>query len=212
MRERTIIVFSSDNGTAKYGIEHAFIRGRHIHGMKETMLEGGSRVPLIVNWRGAVPPGRASADLIDFTDMLPTFAELAGAPRPASPPLDGRSFAPQIRGKPGQPREWIYVQHNTAHEWYVLERGWKLTHAGHLFDMSDAPFAEKPVPPAEANEAAQAARTRLQAVLDHLNPGAGKLAPVKNSDDLTRKAKKKQKRKAAAAREQAAKAASPTAP
>ena len=46
LRERTIIVFASDNGTAKYGIEHAFIRGRHIYGMKETMFEGGSRVPL----------------------------------------------------------------------------------------------------------------------------------------------------------------------
>jgi arylsulfatase A len=202
LRERTIIVFASDNGTAKYGIEHSFIRGRHIYGMKETMFEGGSRVPLIVNWKGTVAAGRTSDNLIDFTDMLPTFADLAGASPPTNPALDGRSFAPQIRGERGSPREWIYVQHNTAREWYVLEHGWKLTHAGDLFDMSDAPFAEKPVSPGEANDAARAARERLQTALDKLNPAAGKLAPERKPEDLA-KAKKK-KKKANAAKKQAA--------
>ncbi len=200
LRERTVIVFASDNGTAKYGIEHAFIRGRHIYGMKETMFEGGSRVPLIVSWPGTVAAGRTTEDLIDFTDVLPTFANLAGAPLPTEPPLDGRSFAPQIRGEPGTPREWVYVQHNVAHEWYVLERGWKLTQAGDLFDMSDAPFAEKPVSPGEVNVKADAARARLQTVLDQLDPAAGKLAPARDTSEAARKAKKKKKRKAAAAK------------
>ena len=207
LRERTIIVFASDNGTAKYGIEHAYIHGRHIYGMKETMLEGGSRVPLIVNWKGTVAPGRTSEDLIDFTDLLPTFAELASATLPAIPVLDGRSFAPQIRGESGTPRKWVYVQHNTAHEWYALEHGWKLNQAGDLFDMSDAPFAEKPVSPGEANDSARAARDRLQTVLDQLNPAAGKLAPERTPEDLA-KAKKK-KKKANAAKKQAAQARPP---
>jgi arylsulfatase A len=137
--------------------------------------------------------------LIDFTDVLPTFADLAGAPLPAGPALDGRSFAPQIRGERGTPREWVYVQHNTAHQWYALEHGWKLTHAGDLFDMSDAPFAEKLVSPGEANDAADAARVRLQAVLDQLNPRAGKLAPVKEPGVVSKKEKKKKKKEKAAA-------------
>jgi arylsulfatase A len=204
LRERTLIVFSSDNGTAKYGIEHASIRGRQIHGMKETMLEGGSRVPLIVNWKGTVAAGRTSDSLIDFTDVLPTFAEVAGAPLPAAPPLDGRSFAPQIRGERGSPREWVYVQHNILHQWYVLEHGWKLTQAGDLFDMSDAPFAEKLVVPGGGNALAQAARMRLQTALDQLNPSAGKLVPERTPAEISRKAKKKNKAKAkaAAAKEQ----------
>ncbi|MDB6003333.1 MAG: hypothetical protein JWR15_320 [Prosthecobacter sp.] len=193
LRERTLIVFSSDNGTAKYGIEHATIHGRHIHGMKETMLEGGSRVPLIVAGPGTGTAGRSDNSLIDFTDVLPTFAELAGATVPASPALDGRSFAPQIRGERGTPREWVYVQHNTAHEWYVLENGWKLTHAGDLYDMADAPFAEKLVSAGETNDTAQAARVRLQATLDNLNPAAGKLAPARTAADVE-EARKKQKR------------------
>jgi arylsulfatase A len=213
LRERTIIVFTSDNGTAKYGIDQAFIRGRHIYGMKETMFEGGSRVPLIVNWKGTISAGRSSKQLIDFTDVLPTFADLGRAPLPTEPPLDGRSFAPQIRGEAGAQRDWVYVQHNTAHEWYVLEPGWKLTHAGDLFDMSDAPFAEKPVPPGEANAEANAARTRLQAVLAHLNPAAGKLAPIRTAAELSKKAKKKKRQAAAAkARRESANAPAPGAP
>lgn len=166
------------------------------------MFEGGSRVPLIVNWKGTVAGGRTSGDLVDFTDMLPTFAALAGAPLPSSPALDGRSFAPQIRGERGSPRPWVYVQHNTAHEWYALEHGSKLTQAGDLFDMADAPFAEKLVSPGEPNEVALAARERLQAALNGLNPAAGKLAPERKPGDLEKaKKKKKQKRKAAAAKE-----------
>jgi arylsulfatase A len=212
LRERTLIVFCSDNGTAKYGIEHATIRGRHIYGMKETMLEGGSRVPLIVNGPGTGTAGRSDNSLIDFTDALPTFAELAGATVPASPVLDGRSFAPQIRGERGTPRESVYVQHNTAHEWYVLENGWKLTQAGDLYDMADAPFAEKLVSAGETNDAAQAARVRLQATLDQLNPAGGKLAPVKDAAEVEKarklnkikNKKKKEKEKAEAAKKKAA--------
>jgi arylsulfatase A len=217
LRERTLIVFTSDNGTAKYGIEHSKIRGRQIFGMKETMLEGGSRVPLIANWKGTVAPGRSSDDLIDFTDALPTFSEIAGTQPPTSPALDGRSFAPQILGERGSPREWVYVQHNTKHQWYVRDRGWKLTHAGELFDMSDAPFAEKLVAQADARDGAKAARARLQATLDHLNPAAGKLAPKRSEEEIAKAKRQKQKQnqrkkemeKAAAAKEQNPAAPSP---
>jgi arylsulfatase A len=177
LRERTIIVFAGDNGTAKYGHAKGTIGGRQINGMKATMLEGGSRVPLIVNWRGTVAANRVLKDLVDFSDFLPTFAELAGASAPRGVTLDGRSFAPQLRGERGSPREWVYVQHNTAAEWYVREQGWKLTHKGELFDMTDAPFVEKPVAKESASEAATAARRRLQAVLDELKPTASPLVP-----------------------------------
>ena len=73
------------------------------------MLEGGSRVPLIVNWPG-VPRRGSSQDLIDFSDFFPTLAELAGAKLPERVTLDGQSFAPQIKGQAGRPRPWIYVE------------------------------------------------------------------------------------------------------
>ncbi len=58
--------------------------------------------------------------------------------------------------------------------WYVREPGFKLNEAGNLFDMSDAPFVEKPVSPEEDTPKSKAARQRLAAALEELNPAGGK--------------------------------------
>ena len=135
------------------------------------MLEGGSRVPLVVNWPGVTPAGRVSSDLIDSSDFFATFAELAGARLPGDRVIDGRSFAPQLRGAAGTPREWVFVQ--LARRWYVADRRWKLTERAELYDLSGAPWVETPVPSDRTDPDARAARTRLQAALAQLNPAGG---------------------------------------
>jgi arylsulfatase A len=171
LRERTLLVYFGDNGTAGGRAATSTIGGRRLNGAKGSMLEGGSRVPLVVNWPGVTPAGKVSSDLIDCSDFFPTFAELAGAKLPDKKIIDGRSFLPQIRGEKGQSRDWIFVQ--LARMWYVADRHWKLTQAGELFDLSDAPFAEKPVSADTKDAAAIAARKHLQAALDKLNPAGG---------------------------------------
>jgi arylsulfatase A len=162
LREKTVIVFTGDNGLTK----QATVHGTPVDGTKGSMKEGGSRVPLIVNWPGTTPAGAVCKDLVDFSDFFPTFAEVAGAKLPASVTMDGRSFAPQLRGKPGTPREWIYIQLGVKR--YVREARWKLNNDGQLFDMTEAPARELAVPAVGGNAEAQAARKRLQAVLDNL--------------------------------------------
>jgi len=173
LREKTLIVFTGDNGSLEPGGVH----GRKVDGIKHEMNEGGSRVPLIANWKGTTPAGRVMKDLVDFTDFYPTFSELAGAQLPANVKLDGHSLAAQFRGEKGDPREWIYI--HLANDWYARNDNWKLNRAGNLYDMSDAPFVEKLVSSAAQNDEAKAARQRLQAILDELNPAAGKTAPPK---------------------------------
>jgi arylsulfatase A len=195
MREKTVILFTGDNGTARFGADTTFIGGRKVNGMKGTLLEGGSRVPLIASWKGTLPADRQVDDLVDFSDFFATFAELAGAKLPEGVMLDSHSFAPQLRGEKGQPREWAYVQ--LGARWYVRDHGWKLTQGGELFDMTDAPFVEKPVPADSASEGARAARQRLQAVLDELSPGTGikpSDEPRKNQAGGKKKAKEQRKR------------------
>ena len=85
-----------------------------------------------------------------------------------------------MRGEKGTPREWAYVQ--LGAKWYARNDGWKLTENGELFDMSDAPFAQKPVPADAQSPEAKAAREQLQAVLDKLNPAAGETKPRKKAD------------------------------
>jgi len=194
LRENTLIVFFGDNGTANGRADNAMISGRRLDGAKGSMLEGGSLEPLIVNWPGVTPAGKVRADMIDSTDFVPTFAEIAGAKLPEKKILDGRSFAASIRGDSKQAREWVYLQ--LARQWYVRSAAWKLTQAGELFDMSDAPFSEKLVSADVKIPAAIAARQQLQAALDQLNPAGGILDDGDGTGRHANKADKAAKKEA----------------
>lgn len=191
LREKTLIVFFGDNGTANGRADRAQIGGRRLDGAKGSMLEGGSLEPLIVNWPGITPAGKVRADMVDSSDFVPTFAEIAGAKLPEKKIIDGRSFAASIRGEAGQAREWVFLQ--LAKQWYAREAGWKLTQAGELYDMSDAPYSEKIVPVETKNLAAIAARKRLQLALNELNPAAGFVDDGDGTGRHAGKAEKKQK-------------------
>lgn len=190
LRENTAIFFSGDNGTAR---RSGTIGGRQINGAKGSMWEGGSRVPLIVSWKGKTSEGRVLEDMVDFSDFYPTFAELAGVTPPRGVTVDGRSFARQLRGQNGNPREWIYVQ--LGGNWYVKERGWKLNQSGELYDMNEAPFEETLIPADTAEPTATTARKRLQAVLDQLNPAGGRTEAIRpQAAKAAKKARKKQRK------------------
>jgi arylsulfatase A-like enzyme len=193
LREKTLIVFTGDNGSVPVGT----INSRPVDGRKSQVNEGGSRVPLIANWKGTTPAGRVLKDLVGFSDFYATFAELAGAKLPERLTFDSQSFAPQLRGEQGRPREWIYVQ--LGAKWYARNDGWKLTESGQLFDMSDAPFTQKPVSADSQTPQAQAAREQLQGVLDKLNPDDGATKTRKNADGDTKQKKQKKKAKKDAA-------------
>ena len=142
LRENTLIIFMGDNGTGKGQSALSTIGGRSLSGMKGSMLECGGLVPMIVaNWPGRTPAGEVSANLLDSTDLLPTFAEIVGGNLPENTMIDGQSFAQGGEVEKGKQREWIYNQ--LAAMWYVRDAQWKLNHLGELYDMSDAPFSEK---------------------------------------------------------------------
>jgi arylsulfatase A len=195
LRENTLIVFVGDNGTGGGYADESTIGGRRLSGEKGSMLEGGALVPLIVNWPGKTPVGKVSTEMIDSSDFLPTLAEVAGAKLPEKTILDGHSFAPQLQGKQGQPRDSIFIQ--LAGQWYAREAGWKLNQAGELFDMSHAPFEEPKVAADTKAPTAIAARKRLQAALDKLNPAGGILddgdGTGRHANRETNKKKKKKK-------------------
>ena len=171
LRDNTLIVFFGDNGSASGRAKRATIGGKALSGSKGSMQEGGSLVPLIVNWPGKTPAGVVSHDLVEATDFVPTFATLAGTQLPEKTAFDGHSFLSQIKGEKGTPRDWIFNQ--LAGMWYVREANWKLNQAGELFDMSGAPFTETLVPLESNDPAAKAARSRLQDALAKLDPGSG---------------------------------------
>ncbi len=130
-RNDTLIIFTSDNGTAGSMVGH--IGERVIKGGKEKTIEPGVNIPFIANWPGIIPAGRISEELTDFTDIMPTLADLAGQPVPGKDKVDGISIAPYLRGETDHiDRDWILAMggKNNAkvsdsgveNEWYFRDR------------------------------------------------------------------------------------------
>ena len=94
LRERTIVIFTADNGTGGEG--------------KGDATELGARVPMIVNCPGRVKSLGACEELVDLSDVMPTLAELTGAQVPNDRPIDGQSFVSILEGKAGPRRDWIF--------------------------------------------------------------------------------------------------------
>lgn len=94
VRERTIVVFFSDNGGYGPATDMAPLKG-----YKGTYYEGGIRVPLFVVWPGVVEAGRREDTPVIGVDLFPTFCEMLGAKVPDGQPLDGVSLVPLLRGE-----------------------------------------------------------------------------------------------------------------
>lgn len=97
IRENTIIIWTTDNGTA--GNIKGRRNGINVQGGKTLLTENGINAPYIVNAPGLVPAGKVSDALIDCTDIFPTFVDLAGGKMLENYEFDGVSFADVILGK-----------------------------------------------------------------------------------------------------------------
>lgn len=85
LADNTIVVFVSDHGY------HLGDRGQW---MKMTLFERASRAPVIVAGYGVSDRGAASPRVVEFLDVYPTLADLAGLTPPAG--LHGRSLRPLL--------------------------------------------------------------------------------------------------------------------
>ncbi|TLX74366.1 N-acetylgalactosamine 6-sulfate sulfatase [Labilibacter sediminis] len=97
LRENTIIVWTTDNGTS--GSITGKYNGRNVRGGKTFLTENGINAPFIVNCPGKVPSGVKTDAIIDFTDLFPTFVDLASGNMPTDYTIDGVSFVDVILGK-----------------------------------------------------------------------------------------------------------------
>ncbi len=162
--DNTIVIFLADNGTDK-DLVNLWGDGKKVQGGKGTMTDRGTHVPLFVRWPGHIKPGTTCEDLIDFSDLLPTICELTGVSLPDAE-IHGRSFAPQLLGKPGHPREWIHIQHEGARQVrngdYMLDNKNQLRRVVELWEDPAMPNENKDP------EKESTARKSLQAAFDAL--------------------------------------------
>ncbi len=90
--EKTLVIFSSDNGPwLSYG-DYAGNAGPFREG-KGTSWEGGVRVPTVMRWPNKIPAGTQCDRLASTVDLLPTIAAIVGADLPTHP-IDGKDIRP----------------------------------------------------------------------------------------------------------------------
>jgi iduronate 2-sulfatase len=82
--------------------DHGFALGDAGRWCKGTNWDLDTRVPLMIRTPGLAQPGRAASGIIEYVDVYPTLAELAGLPAPAY--LAGRSLVPLLQdpARPGR--------------------------------------------------------------------------------------------------------------
>jgi arylsulfatase A-like enzyme len=168
LRDNTIIVFMSDNGTpAKLS---GSIGGRKAAGGLGTLSENGINVPFIVNCPALIPGGRVSDVLADCSDVFPTLIDFAGMKADGVRKLDGVSLVPELSGKaPGfRPREQVFAEY--AAERVAFDGRFKLYSDGRFFDLNADPLEKANI--AASDDALSAkSRERLRAALAGLPPG-----------------------------------------
>jgi arylsulfatase A-like enzyme len=149
LADNTVLIFTSDNGTNR-AITTKMQGGSIIKGNKGGTTLAGTHVPLIAWGPGIVQSGKTNQNLIDFSDFLPTIAELTGAKIPADRVIDGVSFAGQLKGKKTKIREWVYCDY--APRWgkwspsrYVQDARWKLYGDGRFYDLENDPLEKIPI-------------------------------------------------------------------
>lgn len=114
----TLVVFSSDNGPSiesylpkpqvRYDANF-FSSFGPFDGIKRDVLEGGMRMPVIVNWTGHIPANTVVHSPSISYDWMPTFLDAAGLAAPAV--ADGVSLLPSLTGKGKQRESMIYSEY-----------------------------------------------------------------------------------------------------
>ncbi len=143
LEENTLIFFLSDNGgptgkprpqpDADFEYGQNTSKNDPCRGVKGDLLEGGIRVPFLVQWKGRIPAGKTCVQPVISLDILPTALAAAGMEMRPDWKLDGANLLPFLTGeKSGAPHDALYWRFRfpprqpALHRWAIRQGDWKL--------------------------------------------------------------------------------------
>ncbi len=207
IRDNTILIFMTDNGTASgEGIYNAGMRGR-----KNSLYEGGHRVPCFIRWPEAgIDGGQDVGGVTRGVDILPTLIELCNLDAPDGWTCDGLSLASHLRrpdmlarrqvpkhpGSPaassvvermsvvqyGHANEGVQFGHTGKEQAAVMWQNWRLVQGRELYNIQDDPSQQKDV--AAANpELVRRLRDNYEAWWDDVNETLTSYQPLTIGSD-----------------------------
>ena len=143
--DNTMIVFAADNGSdalVDFSTSPGAIDGQPLRGAKGSILEGGHREPLLIQWNGRVLPGSTSSRLIDLNDFMATVADVLDYELPANAAEDSYSFAPLLLGQNTNDVRTTSIQHGVRGAFSFREvdaqgNEWKL-----IFTAGDGGYSD----------------------------------------------------------------------
>jgi arylsulfatase A-like enzyme len=126
LEEHTLIFFLSDNGgpTMKGTTINGSINAP-LRGSKRTTLEGGIRVPFLVQWKGKLPAGKTYEPPVIQLDIYPTALAAAGVEVKPEWKLDGVNLLPYLEGKDSKPPHQV-LYWRMGQQMAIRQGDWKL--------------------------------------------------------------------------------------
>lgn len=132
LEENTLIFFYSDNGGKILG-NHSY--NTPLKGEKGTLLEGGIRVPFLVQWKGVIPKGKRIDFPVAAIDILPTVLDVVNIDENPKKPLDGINLMPFLMDNKKIASD-RYIYWRFVYTWAIRNNEWKLV------KLKDAPTPE----------------------------------------------------------------------
>ncbi|GAB1855502.1 hypothetical protein MHTCC0001_03360 [Flavobacteriaceae bacterium MHTCC 0001] len=176
LREDTLILFYSDNGTHQKVI--SLLNGKPYKGGKGLTTQSGTKVPFIANWKGTVTPGTTTDAYVSAVDFLPTVLDVAGEKVSSMSQTDGQSFLKELHGETAERRDWVYIGYNPKpgigkerfdlHE-FVFNNTYKLYSDGRFFNTDKDEREEIPLEMSSISKAEKETVKKFRTILDSLN-------------------------------------------
>jgi arylsulfatase A-like enzyme len=129
----TLILFTNDNGGERLSSNQPFFHH------KQTLWEGGIRVPAIAHWSGRLPAGKICTQVAASMDFTASILGACGVKPPAGRTLDGIDIFPIARGeKPQIDRTLCWRVDRTERKQKAIRKGrYKYVNDGNVDSLYD---------------------------------------------------------------------------